>query len=73
MTKKKCEEMPAFWTIYRGQYENEWLEEPYYLTQTMLSFQNNAVVMDGSFNTYYVFNKILFVYLKACCNISPEH
>ena len=37
-----------------------------------MSYQNNAAAVNGLFNSYYVFNKIPFDYLKACNQVSPK-
>ena len=39
---------------------------------TIVSFRNNAVANNDLLSTYYVFNKILFGYLKVNSHISPE-
>ena len=38
----------------------------------MLSFQDTVAITYSLFNMYYVFNKILFDYLKTSHQISPE-
>ena len=38
----------------------------------MLSYQDNAATMEDLLTTHYVFNGILFDYLNAYHQISPE-
>ena len=38
---------------------------PYYQSQTMLIWQGNAAATDTLFSNYYVFNIILFDYIKT--------
>ena len=45
---------------------------PYYQVQRVLSCKNNAAATVSLFSTYYLFNKILFNYLKVYHQISPE-
>ena len=45
---------------------------PYYLPQTILTCKDNAAAMDNLFSMYYVFNKILFDYLKAYYQLSSD-
>ena len=61
------------YSTYRVIHRAEFCEclVPYYLALTMLSYENNAATMDGLFNMYDVFNKILFDHLKANHQIIP--
>ena len=52
--------------------ECSFFARPYYLTQTMLSCKNNAAAIGKLLSTCYVFDKILFDYLKAYHQIWPK-
>ena len=44
----------------------------YSMAQTMITCQDKAATLDGLFSIYYVFNEVLFDYLKAYYNVSQE-
>ena len=77
--QRKCQNRPFLleYLIYRvinwtEFYEYSFSDEPYYLAQTMLSYQCHVVATVSLFSAYYAFNKIPFDCLKAYHHISHE-